>query len=67
MTQMRLLFDDTCPHARSTVSAQHQPCADGRSCNHDETCDACGVIVATESWNHAIGSTDHARAYPEPV
>jgi hypothetical protein len=53
-----------CPHPRTTTRATHTRCAGGRCCNHDATCDDCGAIVATESWNLAKGRAAHAAAYP---
>lgn len=52
-----------CLHARTTTSAVHQRSDRGGSCNHDETCDDCGCLVGTESWNLAIGAAAHAKRY----
>jgi hypothetical protein len=54
-----------CRHTRTTTSAVHQRGSNGGSCNHDETCDACGLLVGTESWNLALAAAKHAEAYPE--
>jgi hypothetical protein len=54
-----------CRHRRTSTSQVHQVSANGGSCNHDETCDACGLRVGTESWNLALGAQAHAKAYPE--
>jgi hypothetical protein len=54
----------SCQHARSTVSPTHHRAAVGSACNHVETCDECGAIIATESWNLALGTAAHAAAYP---
>jgi hypothetical protein len=54
-----------CRHTRTTTSAVHQLGSNGGSCNHDETCDDCGLRVATHSWNLDIGRAAHAKAYPQ--
>lgn len=61
------LFDalDACRHERTTTSRVHRPGTHGGSCQHDVTCDACGLLVGTESWNLALGAVQHAKAYPE--
>lgn len=67
--QGMLPFDEpaTCRHlARRTVRATHEPCAEGRACNHAIVCTACGAIVGTESWSlvSASGARMHGEAYP---
>lgn len=71
MTQLALDFASPAPdwtpcrHPRTTTSPVHQPCAEGRCCQHDEVCDDCGVKVGHESWRLDLGAKEHAKAYPE--
>lgn len=52
-----------CRHERTTTSPVHRPGSHGGSCQHDVTCDACGLLVGTESWNLALGAKLHAARY----
>lgn len=57
---------EACRHPRASVSVRHRLGSEGRTCNHDVTCDACGAIVAVESWSLVVASAAraHGEMYP---